>query len=234
MKITLGEQVRLLSMVDVFEPLSPEELEEIGRRAPDVFLDEGKVFVAPWDAGERLFVLKRGRVQVYEVTPEGEEITLSVVEGGNMFGQMALTGQELSGVYARAMVPSVICSLTRRDLEQIILNHPEVGLRLVRHLSRQLREAETQMADLIHKGVPARLASLIVRLVESEGVMTKEGAMVASRYTHERLGTMIGAKRVAVTRAFNILRQEGAVELKQRHIYIRDMKTLKRIANAKG
>jgi hypothetical protein len=64
--------------------------------------------------------------------------------------------------------------------------------------------------------------------------MTKEGAMVASRYTHERLGTMIGAKRVAVTRAFNLLRQEGAVELKQRHIYIRDMETLKRIANAKG
>src|SRR5918997_2107008 len=234
MRMPLGEQVRLLSMVDVFEPLSSEELAEMGRRTPDVHLEEGRVFVAPWDAGERLFVLKRGRVQVYEVTPEGEEVTLSVVEGGDLFGQMALTGQRLSGVYARAMMPSVICSLIRRDLEQIILNHPEVGLRLVRHLSRQLREAETQMADLVHKGVPARLASLIVRLVESEGVMTKEGAIVPSRYTHERLGTMIGAKRVAVTRAFNLLRQEGAMELKERHIYIRDMEALKRIADAKG
>jgi CRP/FNR family cyclic AMP-dependent transcriptional regulator len=233
MKMPLGEQVRLLSMVDVFEPLSSEELEEIGRRAPDIFLEE-KDFVAPWDAGERIFVLKRGRVQVYEVTPEGEEVTLSVVEGGNMFGQMALTGQQLSGVYVRAMVPSVICSLTRRDLEQIILNHPEVGLRLVRHLSRQLREREMQMAELVYKGVPARLASLIVRLIASEGVMTKEGAMVPTRYTHEQLGTMIGAKRVAVTRAFNLLRQEGAVELRERHIYIRDMESIKRIADARG
>jgi CRP/FNR family transcriptional regulator, cyclic AMP receptor protein len=233
MKMPLGEQVRLLSMVDFFEPLSSEELEEIGRRAPDIFLEE-KDFVAPWDAGERIFVLKRGRVQVYEVTPEGEEVTLSVVEGGNMFGQMALTGQQLSGVYVRAMVPSVICSLTRRDLEQIILNHPEVGLRLVRHLSRQLREREMQMAELVYKGVPARLASLIVRLIASEGVMTKEGAMVPTRYTHEQLGTMIGAKRVAVTRAFNLLRQEGAVELRERHIYIRDMESIKRIADARG
>jgi CRP/FNR family cyclic AMP-dependent transcriptional regulator len=231
MRMPLGEQVRLLSMVDVFEPLSSEELAEMGRRTPDVYLEEGRVFVTPWDAGERLFVLKRGRVQVYEVTPEGEEITLSVIEGGNMFGQMAFTGQPLSGVYARAMMPSVICSLTRRDLEQIILNHPDVGLRLVRHLSRQLREAETQMAELVHKSVPARLASLIVRLVESEGVMTREGAMVPTRYTHEQLGTMIGAKRVAVTRAFNLLRQKGAVELKERHIYIRDMEALKRIAD---
>jgi CRP/FNR family transcriptional regulator, cyclic AMP receptor protein len=233
-RMPLGEQVRLLSMVDVLEPLSPEELGEIGRRAPDVHLEEGQIFIAPWDAGERLFVLKRGRVHVYEVTPEGEEITLSVVEEGNLFGQMALTGQRLSGVYGRAMMPSVICSLTRKDIEQVILNHPEVGLRLVRHISRQLREAEMQMAELVHKGVPARLAGLILRLSESEGLMTREGVMVPTRYTHEQLGTMIGTKRVAVTRAFNFLRQEGAVELKERHIYIRDMEALKRIADARG
>jgi CRP/FNR family cyclic AMP-dependent transcriptional regulator len=233
-RMPLGEQVRLLSMVDVFEPLLPEELEEMSRRTPGVYLEEGRVFVAPWDAGERLFVLLRGRVQVYEVIPEGAEITLSVVEGGNIFGQMALAGQQLSGVYARAMKPSVLCSLTRRGLEQIILNHPEVGLRLVRHLSRQLRETETQIAELVHKSVPARLASLIARLVESEGIMTREGAMVPTRYTHEQLGTMIGAKRVAVTRAFNLLRQEEAVELKERHIYIRNMETLESIADTKG
>jgi CRP/FNR family transcriptional regulator len=104
----------------------------------------------------------------------------------------------------------------------------------VRHLSRQLREREMQMAELVYKGVPARLASLIVRLIASEGVMTKEGAMVPTRYTHEQLGTMIGAKRVAVTRAFNLLRREGAVELRERHIYIRDMESIKRIADARG
>ena len=234
MTMPLGEQVRLLSMVDIFEPLSPEELEEIGRRAPDVHLEEGRIFVAPWDTGERLYVLKRGRVQVYQLAPDGEEITLSVVEGGNIFGQMALTGQYLSGVYVRAMTPSVVCSLTRKDLEQIILNHPEVGLRLVRHLSRQLREAEVQMADLVHKGVPARLASLILRLIKSEGVMTKEGIMVPTNYTQEQLGTMIGAKRVAVTRAFNLLRQEGAVQVKQRQIHIKDMEALKHIAGTRG
>jgi CRP/FNR family cyclic AMP-dependent transcriptional regulator len=230
MRMSLMEQVRLLSMVDVFEPLSPEELEDIGRRSPDVHLEEGQMFVAPWDVSERLFVLMRGRVQIYELTPGGEEITLSVVEGRNMFGQMALTGQQLSGVYARAIEPSVICSLTRRDLEQIILRHPEVGLRLVRQLSRQLYESERRMAELIHKGIPARLASLILRLGDSEGVMTQEGIRVSSRYTHERLGTMIGAKRVAVTRAFNLLRQEGAVELKDRYIYITDEEALRRIA----
>jgi CRP/FNR family cyclic AMP-dependent transcriptional regulator len=129
------------------------------------------------------------------------------------------------------MEPSVVCSLLRSDLEQIILRHPEVGLKLVRRLSQQLREAEILLSDLIYKGVPARLASLIERLAENEGVVTSEGVRISTRYTQERLATMIGAKRVAVTRAFNLLRQNGAVELKERYIYVKDPQALKRIAD---
>ena len=232
MSMPLREQVRLLSMVEVFEALSPEELEELGRRAPDTFLDQGEVFFMPQERGERLFVLKKGRAQVYEINSNGEEITLSVIEGGNIFGEMALTGQRLSGVYARALEPSVVCSLKRADIERIILSHPEVGLRLVRRLSERLRETEILLSELASKSVLARLASLILRIAEREGVVTKGGIMVPTRYTHERLGTMIAAKRVAVSRAFNQLRQEGAVEVEQRYVYIKNKETLKRIAEA--
>ncbi len=233
MPMPLHEQVRLLAMVEVLEALSPEELEDLGRRAPDTFLDQGEVFVVPQE-GERLYVLKRGRAQVYEVDPNGEEITLSVIEGGNIFGEMALTGQQFAGLYARAMEPSVVCSLKRSDIERIILNHPEVGLRLVRRLSERLRETEIRLAEIVNKTVLARLAGLILRLADREGVVTKEGIMVPTHYTHEHLGTMIAAKRVAVTRAFNQLRQAGAVEVKQRHIHIKDQETLKRIADAES
>jgi CRP/FNR family cyclic AMP-dependent transcriptional regulator len=231
MSMPLHEQIRLMSMVEVFEALSPEELKELARRAPDTFLDSGEVFLMPQEDGERLFVLKKGRAQVYEVDSNGEEITLSVIEGGNLFGEMALTGQQLSGVYARALEPSVVCSLKRADIERIILSHPEVGLRLVRRLSERLRETEIRLAEIVNKSVLARLAGLFLRMADREGVVTKEGVMVPTRYTHERLGTMIAAKRVAVTRAFNHLRQAGAIEVKQRHIHIKDQEALKRIAD---
>jgi CRP/FNR family cyclic AMP-dependent transcriptional regulator len=232
MAMPLHEQVRLLSMVEVFEALSPEELKELGRRAPDSFLNQGEVFLMPYEEGERLFVLKKGRAQVYEMDSNGEEITLSVVEGGNIFGEMSLTGQRLSGMYARALKPSVVCSLKRADIERIILSHPEVGLRLVRRLSERLRETEIRLAEVINKTVLARLASLILRIADREGVVTKEGIMVPTRYTHERIGTMIAAKRVAVTRAFNHLRQAEAVKVERRHIRITDLEALKRIADA--
>jgi CRP/FNR family cyclic AMP-dependent transcriptional regulator len=86
------------------------------------------------------------------------------------------------------------------------------------------------MADLGLKEVPARLASLILQLLETEGIVAKEGYMIPPRFTHWELGAMIGANRVAVTRAFAQLRRAGAVETRRRAIYVSRIRVLKRIA----
>jgi CRP/FNR family cyclic AMP-dependent transcriptional regulator len=232
MPMSLQEQVRLLSMVDILGPLSEEEMNDLAKRCPDTHLEQGDVLYAPQDGTERLFILKQGRVQVYEVDRGGEEITLSVVEGGNVFGEMALTGQSLGGVYVRALASSTVVSLKREDLEGLIMKKPEVGLRLVRELAQRLHASEARYADIIGKDVPARLATLILTLVESEGVVSSESYRIPTRYTHEQLASMIGCKRVAVTRAFSRLKDAGAVQLNDRHIIIKDIDSLKDLAEA--
>jgi CRP/FNR family transcriptional regulator, cyclic AMP receptor protein len=77
------------------------------------------------------------------------------------------------------------------------------------------------------KDVRSHLASIIVLLVESEGIRTGTGYRIPSHYTHERLGTMIGANREAVTRAFGLLQDEGAVELRRRLMYVLDIEALR-------
>ena len=232
MAMTLEKQIRLLSVVDIFGPLSDEEMEELAKRLPDTFLEEGNVLYSPKEGTERLFILKEGRVQLYEIDESGTEITISVIEDGNIFGEMALTGQSLEGIYVRAVSPSTVASLRRKDLEYMITNKPEVGLRLVRELAGRLRDAERRYAEVVGKDVPARLASLILRLVGSEGVVSGDGYRIRTHCTHEQLGTMIGCKRVAVTRAFRKLEEGGAVELRDRRIVVKDMDALKELAEA--
>jgi CRP/FNR family cyclic AMP-dependent transcriptional regulator len=232
MPMSLQEQIRLLSMVDILGPLSEEEMNDLAKRCPDTFLEQGDVLYAPQDGTERLFILKKGRVQVYEVDRGGDEITLSVVEGGNVFGEMALTGQSLGGVYVRALASSTVVSLRREELEGLIMKKPEVGLRLVRELAERLHASEARYADIIGKDVPARLATLILTLVDSEGVVSSESYRIPTRYTHEQLASMIGCKRVAVTRAFSRLKEAGAVQLKDRHITVKDIDSLKDLAEA--
>jgi CRP/FNR family transcriptional regulator len=143
---------------------------------------------------------------------------------------MSLTGQSLQGVYVRALAPSFVVSLKRADLEGLILKKPEVGLRLVRELAERLRASQVRYANVVQKDVPARLATLILTLVDSEGLVSDESYRIPTRYTHEQLASMIGAKRVAVTRAFRKLEGVGGVRLKDRYIIVKDLDALSEAA----
>lgn len=224
------ERVRLLSLVDIFEPLTEEEIKSLNGQLPDRRLQSGEIFFGPQDRSERLYLLQRGRVRIFRSTPDGREFTLAVVEAGTVFGEMALTGQRLEGAYAQALAPSQVSTMLRADLERLILEKPEVGLRIMELLSERLRRQETRLEDVVMKDVRARLASIIALLVESEGVRSGAGYRIPTHYTHERLGTMIGANRTAVTRAFGLLQDEGVVQLRRRLIYVTDIDALKRSA----
>jgi CRP/FNR family cyclic AMP-dependent transcriptional regulator len=225
-EIPLHEEMRMLSGADVLEVLSKEELEELAKRCPDVFFEPGEIFSTPEETQGKLFVLKEGRVQIYKLSTDGNQQTLAELEAG-----AALIPERLQGAYAQAIESTTIISISRAEMKRLIQKTPEVAIQLMEVLSRQLRQADERLADVALKEVPARLANLIVQLVESEGIVTREGhSRIPTRYTHERLATLIGARRVAVTRAFSTLREEGLLELRDRQILVKDMKALERTA----
>ena len=225
-----NDRIRLLSLVDIFEPLSREEIETINWEHLNTTVDPGVNFFTPMDLCESLFVLQSGRIRLYRATPGGREFTLAVLQSGTVFGEMALTGQRLRNCYAQALEESEVSAMCRADVERLILDKPAVGLQLVHLLSDRLSTYETRLQDLGLKEVPARLASLIVLLVEGEGIRTAEGYRLPTRYTHHQLATMIGANREAVTRAFARLREVGTVEVKRRYIHVGDLDVLRRVA----
>ena len=182
------------------------------------------------DLSEQLFILTKGRVRVYKVAPDGRELTLAMLESGTVFGEMSLTAQRLRNAYAEAAEPSDVTTMCRADVERLILDKPKVGLQLVHLLGERLYNYEVRMEYLGLREVPARLANLILLLIESEGVRTSTHFKIPTRYTHQQLGTMIGANREAVTRAFNRLQEVGAVEIRRRYIHVGDIETLKKAA----
>ena len=224
------EQIRLLTLVDIFEPLSRKEIEAIQWEHLNTTVEQGEIFFTPMDLCETLFVLQKGRIRIYRATPEGREFTVAVVESGTVFGEMVLTGQRLRNSFAQAMEESEVSAMCRADVERLILDKPEAGLQLVHLLSDRLTTYETRLEDIALKEVPARLASLILLLIESQGVRTLTGYRIPSRYTHQQLGSMIGANREAVTRAFTWLREVGVVETRRRYIHVENIETLKAAA----
>lgn len=213
-------------MVDVLESLSQEELEELAARCPGIHFRRGEDLCHPEEHHGGLFLIQEGRVRVYRLSPRGDQLTLALLSAGTV-----LSDRRLQGLHAEVMEPSTIAFMKREYLEGLIRKKPEVGLRLANLMAERLRSMDARMSDVIHKEVLARLASLILQLLDEEGVVGGERYTIPTPYTHQQLGTMIGAKRVAVARAFGRLREAGAVEVERGRLRVRDLKALERIAS---
>jgi CRP-like cAMP-binding protein len=134
-------------------------------------------------------------------------------------------------VNAQAVGPTVLAFMGREDLDRFVLEKPEVGLRMMDLLAERLAQSHERMAEIAHKEVVSRLAGQILRLIEDEGVVDREGGYrLPAAYTHEELAAMIGAQRVAVTRAFGRLQHKEVVELRRRRVHVKDREALRRVA----
>lgn len=229
-EMSIREQARLLSYVDAFEGLPEGELLEIARATLDDYEygERERIFGAD-DGCENVFVLKRGRVHVTRGEGPGSRATLDVLRSGTVFGRLdpEAPGQ---GARAEAVEPSLVCVLPHEDLEKLVERRPGAGLALARALDQRLQTVGELEARMRGKEAPARLAIIISRLVEDEGVVGRDGYKVAARYTHEELGAMIGSNRDTVTRALSRLRAAGLVDTPDGTIHVPDLEALENAA----
>jgi CRP/FNR family transcriptional regulator, cyclic AMP receptor protein len=229
--VLAGERERLLAMVDILEAVPPEDVRALARCSTFARLDaRDAVLIDPDEHAEKLLLLLEGRAQVYEESDNpGHELMISVVESGTLVGATGFAPHPC-GLRVEALEPSIVCGVKRRAFEELLDGNPTLGTRVASLLARRLIETEGRLAELARKEVPERLASQLLRLVDSEGVVNREGYRILTRYTHRQLGTMIGANREAVTRAFGKLRSEGIVELRDRRIFVTDPERLRQAA----
>lgn len=83
----------LLSQMDIFRDLSQEEMQGIGGMVNMITCKKGHTFYRPDEQTEVLFLLKKGKVQVYSLTAEGKRLVIETIGPGTFFGDMPLTAK---------------------------------------------------------------------------------------------------------------------------------------------
>jgi CRP-like cAMP-binding protein len=223
------EWTELLSKVDVLEPLSSEQLGWVAQKTLGRSFQKGDSIYIPGDASEVVFLLLTGRVRLFAMVRQ-RELTFDVVQAGAIFGEASLM-ERTQNEYAQALSSARVGMFELNAFWSLLRENVEVNARVIRMLGERSRLTRGRMTDIALKDSPARLAALIMDLVEDEGVVTREGFYrVTAHYTHEELASMIGLKRVAVTRAFGTLQDREYVQLRRRQIYVTDLAGLKRVA----
>ncbi len=222
----MDEKLGYLSDVDLFRDLSDRDMTELDRMTTITSVPRGRVFYQPEDVGEVLFLVKSGQVQLYRISPEGKKLVIATLGHGTLFGEMALLGQQMHNAFAEALDDCLILVMSRADLERLILNKPVVGLRMLEITGRRLNDAEARLEDMAFKGIPARLASLLLRLSAERGSQDILGL------THQDLAETIGTYRETATQVLNDMKGQGLIEIGRKRITIKDADRLAEVANS--
>lgn len=222
----MDEKLGYLSDMELFRDLSDKDMAELDRMTTLTNVPKNRVFYRPEEVGEVLFLLKQGRVQLYRISPEGKKLVIATLGPGAIFGEMALLGQQMHNTFAEALDDCLILVMTRADLERLILDKPAVGLRMLDITGRRLRDAEGRLEDMAFKGIPARLASLLLRLAADRSSNEITGL------THQDLAETVGTYRETATQVLNDMKADGLIDIGRKRIEILDSERLQALAES--
>ncbi len=217
-------KIRALSEIEIFQDLTEQDMAQMDRTTTMSTCNPGRIFYGPEEAGEVLFLLKKGRVQLYRLSPEGKKLVVSILEPGAIFGEMSLIGQGMHNTFAEAIEECTLCVMSRLDVEQLLVRKPQVGLRIMEVMARRLKEAESKLEDMAFKSIPARLASLLIKLSSSQSTSGD-----VDGYTHQDLAEMIGTYRETTTQTLNDFKKQGWINIERKRIEILDQPALEKL-----
>jgi CRP/FNR family cyclic AMP-dependent transcriptional regulator len=199
----------LLGRTALFGSLELDDLRELAKVTRLRTFLQGELIFSKDDPGYTLYVIATGSVKISFSSREGEEIILTILTGGEFFGELALFDGKTRSADAEATADSAILTLQRDDLLPLLTQRPGVTAQLLKVLSQRIRSTDEALGDATFLNIASRLAKKLLELGEEHGQVTPRGTRISLTLTQQDLASMIGARRENVNRALAHARKHG-------------------------
>ena len=218
-----------------FSSLSPSLRHDILRCAYVKRFRDGGLITARGDPPDEWIACARGAVRVSSTSLSGKQITLTYVEPGIWFGDVAMFDGDRRTHDAYAHGDSTILCVARADFKKILSQHAELYDALLQLQSRRIRQLFGLVEDLNTLPLRSRLAKQLLHLVRSYGVPSlAEGdeIRIGLQLAQEELAQLLGASRQRVNQELKSMEREEAIRIEPGGLVVRDRSKLMRIADA--
>ncbi|MXR67671.1 helix-turn-helix domain-containing protein [Shewanella sp. JBTF-M18] len=177
------------------------------------------------DSFESLFVVKKGALKSYRLTPEGEEIVTGFYLEGDVIGAGGL-GNQKHFYSVVALEPASLYEIPFAKLLQLSTMEPIVQQLMLKLLSQEM-QADQSLRLIQLKQVKAAIASLILNMANR--LTTTQLTLPMSRVD---IANLLGVASETVCREFTRLQKQGLLSVNRKHIVINDLPQLQQAAGA--
>jgi len=201
----------------LFAKLPDAELLQLAERTRIRSFKRGEMLFRKDDPGTHLYLVLAGAVKIALPGEFGQEALVAIMRGGDFFGELALFDGSPRSASATALEDTRAALLAREDFLSYLETHPASVRVVLDVLAKTIRRLSDRVEDLIFLDVPSRVAKYLLDLAQQDG-----GAKLELTLTQDELAAFIGASRVSVNRVLGDLERREIIEIRRRHIVVKD------------
>ncbi|MCS7190062.1 MAG: Crp/Fnr family transcriptional regulator [Fimbriimonadales bacterium] len=211
-----------------FQWLSEDETHEILSRMLSVRYNPGERLELGREPGG-WWVVEKGLMKVYTIAPDGSALTYAILGEGDSFGETTI----LTGHWVRATVealePTEVRYLSAEQFENLLREHPDFALALLRNLAERIRQSEERVFHITRLKLSQRIAHALLGLAQTIGEQTDQGIEI--HLTHQEIADYVGASREAVSRTLSRWVRKGWLATNRKSVIIKDLRPFQLMTN---
>jgi len=197
----------------IFQNLADEALDKVSRAARRRHVEVGEILFHQDDPAFELFALESGQVKAFQVSLDGERVTLQLLHPGTVFGGIAALGSQIRyPVSAEAVEDCDVLAWDGREMGALMQRHPQIALNLMELLVNHVIELQDRYRELATERVEQRLARALLRLVRQAGHKVESGVRIDLPLTRQTLAEMTGTTLFTISRIMSRWHEQGLVE----------------------
>lgn len=172
------------------------------------------------DPTRLVYLIKRGKVRIARLTPDGKEITVAILSAGDIFGEETLFDEKTRTTIAVCREEVLLCTAKADDLFGLLSQNPTLAMNVAKILSERLDDVHATMEDIAYARVPDRLLHLFGRLAGEHGAPAAGGTRLDIKLTHADIASLIGSTRETVSLEISNLVKAGRIRFDDKFIVL--------------
>lgn len=212
----------IVRSIPLFAGMTDAELDDVLSLAVSRRYAAGIAVFEQGQPAEQFYVLLHGRLRVTQVTPEGQQVVVRMVNPGDLFGiARALRRSDYPGT-AAAVVESIALAWPMTAWDGLLSRHPALAVNAMQTIGARLQEAHARLRELATEEVERRVAHAVLRLASQSGRQEAAGIRIDFPVSKQDIAEMTGTTLHTVSRILSAWEAAGLVEGGRRKLLIRD------------